>query len=103
MQTIYDTNAYNVLTYLTYFSSSIDYNDSTLPYQLPIDNFIRRNYCASGENSQYFNLVSQKSIIAQMKTLEKYSSSRNNLQNIIKLLASTYEPLSNNKSLSCYR
>jgi adenine-specific DNA methylase len=92
MQTIYDTNAYNVLTYLTYFSSSIDYNDSTLPYQLPIDNFIRRNYCASGKNSQYFNLVSQKSIIAQMKTLEKYSSSRNNLQNIIKLLASTYEP-----------
>lgn len=72
LRRFYNTNAFNLLVYLSFYADKHDFTDTTYNYTLLAPDFIWRNFCAKGTNSSYFNLVSQKSIIAQIKTLKKY-------------------------------
>lgn len=69
-----DTNAFNLLVYLSFYADEHDYSSDNYNYKLLAPDFIWRNFCLKGTNSDYFNLVSQKSIMSQVETLKKYES-----------------------------
>ncbi len=91
----YDTNAFNLLVYLSFYADEKDYSNAGYNYMLLAPNFIWRNFCVKGTNSEYFNLVSQKSIISQIEALKKYEA-KNGATKIttkaIKLLNDIYVP-----------
>lgn len=91
----YDTNAFNLLVYLSFYANEQDYSNAGYNYMLLAPNFIWRNFCVKGTNSEYFNLVSQKSIISQIEALKKYEV-KNGANEIttkaIKLLNDIYVP-----------
>lgn len=89
-----ETNAFDLLVYLSFFATSQDYEDTMYSYKLLASDFIWRNYCYDGYNSEYFNLVSQKSITAQIDILksinsEEYSS---DINTVIEQLCEIYTP-----------
>lgn len=91
----YHSNALNLLVYLSFFSCKEDYSDELYQYRLLAPDFIWRNFCVKGTNSQYFNLVSQKSIISQIDALNKYETKYGINKNITKakgLLSEIYTP-----------
>lgn len=91
----YSTNAFNLLVYLSFFASKEDYLETNYQYSLLAPDFIWRNFCVKGTNSEYFNLVSQKSIIAQIESLKKYEAKHGNnkvITKAIKLLKDIYTP-----------
>lgn len=91
----YNSNAFNLLVYLSFYANKEDYTDSSYKYVLLAPDFIWRNFCVKGTNSEYFNLVSQKSIIAQIDALKKYEA-KNGIKKpttrAIKLLSEIYTP-----------
>ena len=90
-----DTNAFHLLVYLSFYATELDYQTQEYNYTLLAPDFIWRNFCAKGPNSDYFNLVSQKSILAQIETLKKYESKHGKHKTIskaIKLLSEIYAP-----------
>ena len=72
LRRFYNTNAFNLLVYLSFYADKHDFTDTTYNYTLLAPDFIWRNFCAKGTNSSYFNLVIQKSIIDQINTLKIY-------------------------------
>ena len=95
MQSIENSNAFKLLVYLSFFANEEDYLQEEYNYSLLAPDFIWRNFCFNGTNSQYFNLVSQKSIISQIKILEKYHANNMTCDIILKtidLLKSVYTP-----------
>ena len=90
-----DTNAFNLLVYLSFYADERDYSSSDYTYNLLAPDFIWRNYCVKGTNSSYFNLVSQKSILSQIEKLKKYEK-KNGATTVttkaIKLLNDVYTP-----------
>lgn len=95
LRRFYNTNAFNLLVYLSFYADKRDFTDTTYNYTLLAPDFIWRNFCLKGTNSNYFNLVSQKSIIAQIKTLKKYEAKHgaNKITSkAIKLLGEIYVP-----------
>ncbi|NTW70638.1 MAG: hypothetical protein HGA49_00130 [Eubacteriaceae bacterium] len=92
MQSIRDTNAFKLLVYLSFIASVEDYDDPIYRYKLLAPDFIWRNYCFQGYKSRYFNLVSQKSIVAQIKDLKKIKNKSEALSKIITLLQRIYKP-----------
>lgn len=90
-----DTNAFNLLVYLSFYANKDDYENQNYSYTLLAPDFIWRNYCEKGTNSDYFNLVSQKSILAQIEALKKYES-KHGVHKVtsksIKLLSEIYVP-----------
>lgn len=91
---VFDTNAYNLLVYLSFYAESNDYEDPAYNYHLQIPDFIWRNFCVKGYKSDYFNLVSQKSLQSQIQTLQKYAKKNGTNKNIdtaIRLLEDTFQ------------
>lgn len=91
----YNTNAFNLLVYLSFYASDVDYNDSSYKYKLLAPDFIWRNFCAKGTKSKYFNLVSQKSILSQIESLESFKAKKGCdkiINTAIKMLRATYTP-----------
>lgn len=91
----YNSNAFNLLVYLSFFADEKDYSDTYYQYTLLAPDFIWRNFCVKGTNSEYFNLVSQKSIISQIESLKKYEakySVNKIITKAIKLLTEIYTP-----------
>lgn len=91
----YTANAFNLLVYLSFYAGKEDFTDPAYNYTLLAPDFIWRNFCVKGTNSGYFNLVSQKSIITQIKTLKKYEEKHGVstvTSNAIKLLGEIYVP-----------
>ena len=91
----YNSRAYALLVYLSFFASQKDFHDPFYKYSLVAPDFIWRNFCKNGTNSKYFNLVSQKSIVSQIKHLEKYMKLYGNSKTIRKvcnLLVTVYTP-----------
>lgn len=72
LNTVYNSNAFNLLVYLSFYADEQDYKQSEYSYTLQAPDFIWRNFCVKGTNSSYFNLVSQKSIYSQIESLQKY-------------------------------
>lgn len=94
LSSISNTNAFDLLVYLSFFASNQDYEDTFYNYDLLASDFIWRNYCYNGYKSEYFNLVSQKSINSQIELLEnigttKYSS---DINIVIEQLRMVYTP-----------
>lgn len=90
-----DTNAFNLLVYLSFYANEQDYSSNSYAYKLLAPDFIWRNFCIKGTNSDYFNLVSQKSIISQIETLRKYESKYGTTEitsKAIRLLEEIYVP-----------
>lgn len=72
LRNVYNSNAFNLLVYLSFYASQIDFNDKFYSYKLNAPDFIWRNFCIKGTHSEYFNLVSKKSIISQINLLQQY-------------------------------
>lgn len=61
-----------VLTYLSFLADRRDYSsDDGADFTITEENFIFRNYCEEGANSEYVNLVTWKSLKAQATALKK--------------------------------
>lgn len=91
----YDSNALNLLVYLSFYAGERDYSDTHYQYKLLAPDFIWRNFCVKGTNSEYFNLVSQKSIISQIESLKKYEEkygANEIISKAMKLLTEIYTP-----------
>ncbi len=91
----YDSHAFNLLVYLSFFADERDYCDTYYNYKLLAPDFIWRNFCVKGTNSEYFNLVSQKSIISQIEALRKYETKygkNKTISKAIDLLTEIYVP-----------
>lgn len=91
---ISNSHAFDLLVYLSFFASYEDYEDNYYSYKLLSPDFIWRNYCYDGSNSKYFNLVSQKSIISQIKLLKSIESSKykKDIDDVIDQLKKIYSP-----------
>lgn len=90
-----NTNAFNLLVYLSFYADKHDYEDQKYDYTLLAPDFIWRNFCVKGTHSDYFNLVSQKSILSQIETLKKFESKQGVhkiTSKAIKLLSEIYVP-----------
>lgn len=66
LESIRDSNAMKLLAYLSFGATSSDCDDKSYTYQLKAFDFIWRNYCFKGTKSEYFNLVTQKSILSNI-------------------------------------
>lgn len=99
---VFDTNAYNLLVYLSFYANRDDYEDPAYNYSLQIPDFIWRNFCANGYKSKYFNLVSQKSLQTQINSLQRYLTKNGSNQIIstaIQLLEDTFHAPFNIKNI----
>ena len=94
MRSIINSNALQLLAYLSLVADEKDISYGEYNYQLKAPDFIWRNFCVKGTNSRYFNLVSQKSIISQVETLERVYQKKPvpYIQTVIGLLKQVYEP-----------
>ena len=95
LREVYGSNAFNLLVYLSFYASQNDFNDKFYSYKLNAPDFIWRNFCVKGTHSEYFNLVSQKSIISQIASLQKYLEKYGKntvIEKCITLLQSIYTP-----------
>ena len=103
LRNLCETNAFNLLVYLSFYANKHDYEDQSYDYTLLAPDFIWRNFCAKGTNSNYFNLVSQKSILSQIESLKKYES-KYGVDKItskaIKLLNEIYIPPFNTQNIN---
>lgn len=66
-----DTDYIKLLTYLTYYSTPGDYDNSEDNNPIDSIDFLQKNYCEFGENSKYINLVYKKTIDNVLKSLLK--------------------------------
>lgn len=92
LESIYNSNALKLLAYLSFEAHSDDCKDFAYAYELKAHDFIWRNYCFNGDNSEYFNLVSQRSILSQIEALQNTSINKNTLSLIQKKLESVFTP-----------
>ena len=92
LESIIDSRALKLLAYLSFAATDDDCNDETYDYELKACDFIWRNYCFNGDNSEYFNLVSQKSLLSQIEALHNTQIKRNNLLLIQSKLKSVFSP-----------
>lgn len=95
LRSVYDTNAFCLLVYLSFYADHRDYEDPFYTYQLLAPDFIWRNFCVKGYHSTYFNLVSQKSILSQIESLEAYARKHGSHQTITRItetLRLVYQP-----------
>lgn len=65
------TNYFKVLTYLTYYASLGDYDNSEDKNSIHAIDFLQKNYCEFGDNSKYINLVYKKTLDNVLVELEK--------------------------------
>lgn len=95
LKDVYNSHAFNLLVYLSFYASQTDFEDKCYSYELKAPDFIWRNFCVKGTHSEYFNLVSQKSIISQITSLQKYLDKYGEnsvIEKCIVLLRSVYTP-----------
>lgn len=92
LDSIRDSNALKVLAYLSFAATSSDYNDKEYNYQLKACDFIWRNYCFNGTKSEYFNLVTQKSITSQIKALQNTNLKKSTISKVKKKLEAVFTP-----------
>jgi len=92
MLSIKESNAMKLLAYLSFAADSSDVEDSFYTYRLKAPDFFWRNFCLKGTNSRYFNLVSQKSILSQIASLETIQNGGEKIKEAVRLLHSVYKP-----------
>lgn len=90
LESIRDSNAMKLLAYLSFGATSSDCDDKSYTYQLKAFDFIWRNYCFKGTKSEYFNLVTQKSIVSQIEALQKTNLKKSTISNVKKKLESVF-------------
>ena len=92
LNNIQNENAFKLLVYLSFCATEKDIDDSQYKYIPDVKNFIWRNFCYAGTNSNYFNLVAKKSIISQIDLLEKDFKNICCINEVLDLLRKSYEP-----------
>lgn len=92
LETIQDSNALKILAYLSFAATQEDCADESYGYKLKASDFIWRNYCFEGTNSKYFNLVTKKSIISQIKALQATRLKKDTISRVQASLESVFTP-----------
>lgn len=73
IQNIIKTTLIDIIVYLNYYATEYDYknNIDNSKIKIDYDNFIYSNYCKHGSNSEYINLVTNKSLKSSSQKLKK--------------------------------
>lgn len=81
IQSIIRSTLIDIIVYLNYYSTELDYRndiDNSI-IRIDYDNFIHSNYCQYGSNSEYINLVTNKSLKSSAKKLKKLKISNQDI------------------------